>query len=340
MVSGGVLVVCALSLLLVSCGGGGGGGSDDYEAPVAESGNTTSESGSAGGAGSGDGIAPTTVGFVLISGGTVTGGDKFIPAGFQTSDGHKGAFVEGRTVTVSPFYICDHEVTQIEYQEVMGTNPSSFSSNPASGEVQANRPVENVIWYEAITYCNKRSIMEGLTPCYTVGGVDFSDSVTVPTVNDLTWNAATCNFDANGYRLPTEVEWEYAARGGAAGCALANPTDYAGTDDMTSLGSYAWDSSNSGGMTHEIKKKTKNSLDLYDMSGNVWELCWDRYNIIIIASTSSYGPGVSFDSSRVIRGGGWNNDPSYGYCSLGIRAEQDTWERNNRVGFRVVRTAN
>ncbi|HAM79062.1 MAG TPA: hypothetical protein DCP61_07780, partial [Treponema sp.] len=273
MVSGGVLVACALSLLLVSCGGG----SDDYEAPVAESG--------------GGEVAVTTEGFIMVSGGTVTGGDKF------SNNSWSSAFVNGRNVTIAAFYICDHEVTQAEYEQYCTYGIWQPDSFYGAGD---NYPAYYVSWYDALVYCNKRSMAEGLNPCYTINGsTNPSAWGNVPTVGDSTWDAVTCNFSANGYRLPTEVEWEYAALGGAAGCAVANPTVYAGTDDIASLGSYAWYEDNSDTKIHEVKKKNPNGLDLYDMSGNVWELCWDWNTNTLNASTPVSGPSVSSGSGRV-----------------------------------------
>ena len=142
-----------------------------------------------------EGSASTPAGFVKVTGTTVS-----------TAITGSEVFINGRTVEIYAAWCSDHEVTQKEYQDVMGSNPSYFKNNPASGETQENRPVENVSWYDALVYCNKRSIQEGLDPCYTINGkTDPSEWGTVPTSNDTTWNAAECDFTANGYRLPTDI---------------------------------------------------------------------------------------------------------------------------------------
>ena len=252
--------------------------------------------------------------FVHVKGATITGA---MTAGGYTDD---SIFKDGVTVIVNDFYISNHEVTQAEYEKYcsyVGDNKPSSTD----GGVGNNYPAYYVSWFDALVYCNKRSIAEGLTPCYTISGsTNPTDWGSIPDSEDHenldSWNNVICNFGVNGYRLPTEAEWEYAARGGNE--LTGYQYEYAGSD---TIGDVAWYANNSGRKTtHEVKGQKANGLGLYDMSGNVYEWCW-----------GSVGSGY-----RYRRGGSWCSWEDY--CTVSSRDYYNARYRNYNNGFRVVRT--
>jgi len=177
-----------------------------------------------------------------------------------------------------------YEVTQAQWQKIIGANPSNFKNCD-------NCPVEQVSWDDIKEFIKQLNLLSG-----------------------------------RAYRLPTEAEWEYAARGGAAG----STTKYAGSNNIDNV---AWYTNNSGSKTHPVGQKKPNELGLYDMSGNVWEWCGDWYGNY--SSGSQANPkGSPTGSYRVIRGGCWYNDTSI--CMLAIRDKGSPGDNNSCVGFRLV----
>jgi formylglycine-generating enzyme required for sulfatase activity len=211
------------------------------------------------------------------------------------------------TVNISrTFYMGKYEVTQKQYTDVMGPpNPSYFKSKD-------DNPVEQVNWFEAIQFCNELSKREGFEQCYTFDG-------------GTTWH---CNFNKKGYRLPTEAEWEYACRAGTS-------TVYYSGNTETQLSSIAWYENNSSYIPHPVGQKTANKFGLYDMSGNVWEWCWDMYSEYQ-AGTFDDPTGGTSSTYNMLRGGSWYNYAES--CGSAFRYLYVPSYRFWSVGFRVVRT--
>ena len=225
------------------------------------------------------------------------------------------------TQVINAYEIAKHEVTQELYMAVMGANPSNFKNNQSSGEIQEKRPVENVSWYDAVYFCNKLSMIMGLAPAYSVNGqTDPAKWDYRPHTDDYISSEVICDYSASGFRLPTEGEWEMAARGGVAG---GWDFAFAGSDWIDAVAWYQSNTNWGNDGTHEVGKKKPNALGLYDMSGNVWEWCDNKYS-----SSSSY---------RVNRGGSYNDDGND--CTVSYRDYGDPYGRGRALGFRVARSA-
>jgi formylglycine-generating enzyme required for sulfatase activity len=261
--------------------------------------------------------------FVLVTGGTFRN--------TQSNYYEKG-------ITISSFYIGKYEVTQKEWTEVMGSNPSKFK-----GE---NLPVETVNWYDSVEYCNKRSIKEGLTPYYNIDK-DKKDPNNKPDpqfgdLDTIKWTV-TINAGAKGYRLPTEAEWEYAADGGQ----LSRSYEYSGSDfedevvwywrnagDKHLNGFWNWPAiEQNNDRTKPVGSKKANELGLYDMSGNAREWCWDWYGDLATNVTDPEGSQSGF--SKVWKGGGWMSDVRF--TESAFRGRLAANGTGPDQGFRVCR---
>ena len=197
-------------------------------------------------------------------------------------------------VSVSSFYIDKYPVTQALFQKVTGGNPSRWKGD--------KNPVEQVRWSDAVKFCNRRSELEGLKPCYILD----------------TWK---CDFTANGYRLPTEAEWEYACRAGTA-------TAYHFGDTPAKLGEHAWYEKNSGGHPQPVGQKKPNAWGLHDMCGNVWQWCNDFYKVDYYAQSSQQDPkGPSEGETKVVRGGAWR---------VGVESCRSGYRYNENPGYADV----
>ena len=271
-------------------------------------------------------------GFALIPAGSFTMGDAL--DGMSSAPTH--------TVNVSAFYMGKYEVTKALWDEVLTWGAAnSYTDLSAGGGKASNHPVHTITWFDMVKWCNARSQKDGVTPVYTVSGAVMKTGTTAP----------TANWSANGYRLPTEAEWEKAARGGKSGKRFpwGDTISHSQANYYASSG-YSYDLSGAvnnnhpsytaGGQpyTSPVGSFAANGYGLYDMAGNVWQWCWDWYGSYNPAGlTDPRGPAAS-GTYRMDRGGSWN-DYGADYCRVAYRNGSIPFLSKPNLGFRVARSS-
>jgi formylglycine-generating enzyme required for sulfatase activity len=273
-----------------------------------------------------------------------SGGFSLIPAGvFRMGDAFDEDSLSERPVhevSVSTFYMARHEVAKAQWDEVRIWGVGhGYTDLPTGGAKAADHPVHSIKWYDLVKWCNARSEKEGLTPCYTVSGAVYRTGNSVP----------DCNWTANGYRLPTEAEWEKAARGGLSGKRFPwgdtishSQANYFSTSnliyDVSQTRGYHPDYNDGvAPYTSPVGSFPPNGFGLQDMMGNVEELCWDRFDFAPYPSATQYDPrGADQGPYRSIRGGCWYYSANGGRVATRYGAYPDGSSNSN--GFRVARS--
>ena len=243
---------------------------------------------------------------VVVEGGSFTlgCGDKDSPCDKDEAPAH--------TVKINTFMMSKYEVSTYEWK--LFAAEQKLPLTPTTWKEKGNLPITNVNWNQAIAFCNWLSKKQKLTPVYVKVGENYE-----------------CNFEANGYRLPTEAEWEYAARGGKK----SKGYKFSGANDMASV---AWTKTNSNGMPHAYGTKLPNELGIFDMTGNVWEWCWDWHNADFykMPNNSNNPRGPVNGDKKIVRGGSWDSVVSYSRLSNRISSTPET--SYAFYGMRLVRS--
>jgi len=258
---------------------------------------------------------PSILSMVRIPAGSFSMGSINENAGADESPVH--------IVTLDSFRISKHEITQSLFLELMGFNPSWFTE----AGVLEDYPVESVGWFDALEFCNKLSLRDELEPVYVI-------SSRIPTTGPIASATVVAEFEdsegnqKNGYRLPTEAQWEYAAIGSAGTTYAWGNSNLAATAEAN-----AWLYVNAGNSVHTAGLKRANTWGLYDMAGNVWEWCWDWYGPYTDAAVANPG-GPDSGSSKVLRGGSWSDPLSA--MRAATRWFVDPVSGSKNVGFRIV----
>jgi len=238
---------------------------------------------------------------------------------------------------VSAFRIAEKEITRSQFVSITGLPDPTYVRYSSS----TDDPVQMVNWYQAILFCNKLSIVENLIPVYSIHGSTNPDTWgNIPFKNDIYWDAVIVNWEASGYRLPTEMEWLWAAMGADS----RNPgklnadgynQEFSGSTGSNLAGDYVWYYDNSEMKTHSVGTKIPNELGVYDLSGNVWEWCWDRFNKDYPSGTLVNFKGDKTGYSRVAHGGSWSSFLSF--ATITSRQNNNPGAQLFNYGFRVVR---
>ena len=259
-----------------------------------------------------------------------TAADEFvlIPAGsFQMGDAtDERKNVSVHTVYVRAFQIAKHEVTRALWEEVMTWGSShGYSDLPTGSGKQADHPVHSITWYEMVRWCNARSEMEHLAPCYTVNAAIYRTGSREP----------ECDWDANGYRLPSEAEWEKAARGGLPGKRYPWGDSIGSTEANYHFEGNRW-ATGVLPQTSPVGSYPANGYGLFDMAGNVWEACWDWVADYPAGEAMTDPRGPATGTERVRRGGSWRRNSFF--CRVGYREGGSPDSEFYGTGFRVARS--